>query len=499
MFQRLTKMVIVSNDDHEVMTTSGWKNETLEIFLLPIHSSFQFLWLCKRRVFWLLSLPTVAIMASKYDLTPRIAQQLDIHLIFPLLEFLQEQGLYPDEYILKAKIELLNHTNMVDYAMDIHKSLYHTDDVPQEMMERRAEVVARLKALEEAAAPLITFLQNSSAVQELRADKQHNLQLLKERYQIGPDQIEALYQYAKFQFECGNYSGAADYLYQYRALCTNSDRSVSALWGKLAAEILMQNWDIALEELNRLKEIIDSKSFSTPLNQVQNRIWLMHWSLFIFFNHDNGRTLIIDLFNQDKYLNAIQTSAPHLLRYLAIAFIVNKRRRPQFKDFIKVIQQEQHSCKDPITEFLACIYVNYDFDGAQEKMKECEELILNDPFLGKRAEEGSFSSVPLRDEFLENARLFISETYCRIHQRIDMGVLAEKLNLNLEEAERWIVNLIRTSKLDAKIDTETGTVTMEPNQPNVYEQLIDHTKPLSGRTYKLVSQLLEYAQTQLAR
>ena len=77
--------------------------------------------------------------------------------------------------------------------------------------------------------------------------------------QIGVDQIEALYQYAKFQFECGNYSGAADYLYQYRALCTNSDRSLSALWGKLAAEILMQNWDIALEELNRLKEIIDSK------------------------------------------------------------------------------------------------------------------------------------------------------------------------------------------------------------------------------------------------
>jgi len=52
------------------------------------------------------------------------------------------------------------------------------------MMERRAEVVARLKALEEAAAPLITFLQNSSAVQELRADKQHNLQLLQERYQV---------------------------------------------------------------------------------------------------------------------------------------------------------------------------------------------------------------------------------------------------------------------------------------------------------------------------
>ncbi|CAN7042073.1 unnamed protein product [Brassica rapa subsp. trilocularis] len=141
------------------------------------------------------------------------------HLVFPILEFLQEHQLYPDEQILKFKIELLNKTNMVDYAMDIHKSLHHTEDAPQDM--------------EEAAALLVTFLLNPNAVQELRGDKKYNLQMLKERYQIGPDQIEALNQYVKFQFECGNYS---------------------------ASEILMQNWDIALEELNRLKDIIDSKA-----------------------------------------------------------------------------------------------------------------------------------------------------------------------------------------------------------------------------------------------
>ncbi|AQK53606.1 Eukaryotic translation initiation factor 3 subunit E [Zea mays] len=170
--------------------------------------------------------------------------------------------------------------------------------------------------------------------------------LLIYHFQIGLDQIEALYQYAQFQFECGNYSGAADYLYQYGALCTNSERNVSALWGKLAAEILMQNWDLALEELNRLKEIIDSKNFSSPLNQLQNRIWLMHWALFIFFNHI-------------RYLNAIQTNAHHLIRYLATAVVVNKRRRNMLKELIKVIQQEHHSYKDPVTEFLECLYVNY--------------------------------------------------------------------------------------------------------------------------------------------
>ncbi|XXG50533.1 hypothetical protein AAC387_Pa02g4526 [Persea americana] len=403
-------------------------------------------------------------MAS-YELTSQIACHLDRHLVFPLLEFLQEQQLYGDSEILKAKIELLSKTNMVDYAMDIHKSLYHTEDVPQDMVDRRIEVVERLKSLEESAAPLISFLQNATLVQELRSDKQYNLQMLNDRFQIGAEQIEALYQYAKFQFECGNYS----------------------------AEILMQNWDVALEELNRLKEIIDSKNFVSPLNQLQNRIWLMHWSLFIFFNHENGRNGIIDLVFQDRYMNAIQTNAHHLLRYVATAVVVNKRRTNMLKELIKVIQQEQYSYKDPITEFLECLYVNYDFDGAQTKLHECEEVILNDPFLGKRVEDSSFTTVPLRDEFLENARLFIFETYCRIHQCIDIGLLAEKLNMNYDEAETWIVNLVRNAKLDAKIDSKSGTVIMAPNHLNVYEQIIESTKQLSMRTYVLAENVLESA------
>ncbi|CAA7046137.1 unnamed protein product [Microthlaspi erraticum] len=62
----------------------------------------------------------------------------------------------------------------------------------------------------------------------------------------------------------------------------------------------MQPWNTALEELNRLKEIIDSKSCASPLNQLQNRIWLMHRGIYIFFNHGNGKPQIIDLFNQDN-------------------------------------------------------------------------------------------------------------------------------------------------------------------------------------------------------
>jgi translation initiation factor 3 subunit E len=84
---------------------------------------------------------------------------------------------------------------MVDYAMDIHKTLYHTEDVPQDMVERRADVVARLKSLEDAAAPLVAFLQNPAAVQELRADKLYNLQMLNDKYQVLFNRFIALFYY----------------------------------------------------------------------------------------------------------------------------------------------------------------------------------------------------------------------------------------------------------------------------------------------------------------
>ena len=33
---------------------------------------------------------------------------------------------------------------------------------------------------------------------------------------------------------------------------------MNALWGKLASEILMQDWDNALDDLTRLREVLDS-------------------------------------------------------------------------------------------------------------------------------------------------------------------------------------------------------------------------------------------------
>ena len=61
-------------------------------------------------------------------------------------------------------------------------------------------------------------------------------------------------------------------------------------------------------------------------------------------------------------------------------------------------------------------------------------------------------------------------------------MLADKLNMSPEEAERWIVNLIRNASLDAKIDSKQGHVVMGTQAAAVHQQVIERTKGLMYRT-----------------
>lgn len=115
----------------------------------------------------------------------------------------------------------------------------------------------------------------------------------------------------------GMYQGQHLFVYcpqAYKPLCTTSERNMSVLWGQLAADTLTQNYDGASEDLLRLREALDNQSFATPLMQLQQRTWLMHWSLHVFWNTENGKNTLIDMFLQPPYLSAIQINAQHLLR-----------------------------------------------------------------------------------------------------------------------------------------------------------------------------------------
>jgi len=73
-----------------------------------------------------------------------------------------------------------------------------------------------------------------------------------------------------------------------------------------------------------------------------------------------------------------------------------------------------------------------------------------------------------------------------------LTTLGEKLAMDRDRAERWIVDLIRNALLDAKIDSEEGCVVMGTGSTSVYEQVMEKTKELTARSGGLVVNLRGY-------
>lgn len=177
-------------------------------------------------------------------------------------------------------------------------------------------------------------------------------------------------------------------------------------------------------EVRDLKDIIDNPhgtSMDKPIAQLQARTWLLHWSLFVFWNlgEGQGHQGLLEMFLSPPYLNTIQTSCPHLLRYLVAAAVISRRatrpigsrqNRDPIRELVRIVQMEEYQYTDPVTSFLKDLYVDFDLDQAQQKLTVAESVVRGDFFLSGFA-----------DDFVDNARWLISEVFTRIHQRIDIS------------------------------------------------------------------------------
>ncbi|CRK26029.1 Eukaryotic translation initiation factor 3 subunit E like protein [Verticillium longisporum] len=420
------------------------------------------------------------------NILPKLASQLSRHLLFPLVEF--EAGRAEDSgneekarQILNGKLKLLQDTNMADYVAELYKEVHNVNEAPAEYAKKRNDVIAQLEKYEQETARISELLTREDVVGQLRSDKVANLEFLKKDHEVTIEMVDSLYDFGQFQFRCGNYGAAADLLYQFRVLSTDNDKVAQATWGKLASEILTTNWDSAVEELMKVKESIDTKLFSNPRAQLDHRTMLVHWALFPLFNSEAAREPILDLFFTAPFINTIQTSCPWILRYLIAAVITGRSRsrnssqhQKQMKDVVRYVRQEAYEYSDPITEFISALYIAHDFNAAREALARAEEVCRGDFFLGATA-----------DAFVDAARHLICESYCKIFSRMNIRDLSAKLGLNPDDGEKWIVNLIRETRLDAKIDSREGTVVMNHPPNNVYQQVIEKTKGGFFRTQVL--------------
>ncbi|KAF1973575.1 putative eukaryotic translation initiation factor 3 subunit E [Bimuria novae-zelandiae CBS 107.79] len=421
-------------------------------------------------------------IADKYSLLPQMMPHFDRHLLYPLLNF-PPPAEDEEQPIEKQKVlfELLKPTYMTGYVGQLAQNINNLDQIPDEYLQKQEQEKKRLAQLEESTSKLMELLTDETVLGSLRSDKQQNLAFLEKEHGVTVQMVEQLYEEAQFKYGCGLYGDAADLLTRYRILTTDNDKEREATWGKLACEILSTEWESAIAEIEKIKELIDGRLMTNPLAQLQQRTWLIHWSLFPLFNDEAAREKITETFFQPAYINTIQTNCPWILRYLATSVITARNAgrnqgtyQKQLKDLIRIVRQEGYEYSDPVTDFIKALYIDFDFEEAQKKLSESEQILENDFFLLQSA-----------GPFVEAARHLISESYCKIHQRIDINDLSTRLGLSQDEGEKWIVNLIRDTRVDAKIDYQAGTVVMNHPPQSVYQQVIERTKGGFFRTQVL--------------
>lgn len=492
--------------------------------------------------------------AASWDLTSEISPYLDLHMMFPLLEYVDALIIngtvpYSSSDVAAARLSLLRPTHMVDYAMEIYSELHGQDaPIPEEMEEQKKQVLDQLDKLKADAGckAFQDLCQDDDLRTKIVKAGEWNISELAKKKELGitPEVIETYRQLAKFNFDCGDYASSRDMLTNVISLysvaplpkeggdgddvedgvederkSSNKDQQqqqktgnpsvyyltsnninmdlLQILWGKLSCEILLNDWDNASVALTAVKLSIEHLILTNKMSSLEGlkqRTWLLHWSLFVFWNNSSSKGLesMVELFFSEKHLQAVTTNAPHLLRYLTAAVLLCKRRvaksssrdgrssgnaaRALMKDLVRAMQNCEYS--DPIVEFVDCLCVKFDFEGAQQKLIECETVLATDFFLCKQTAV-----------FMEEARVFVFENYCRIHDKIDLGTIGAKLAMDQEEAERWIVDLIRNALLDAKIDTEGGCVAMGTESQSVYEQVMERTRDLNVRSAAMVQNL----------
>ncbi|ORZ39475.1 hypothetical protein BCR44DRAFT_1426622 [Catenaria anguillulae PL171] len=314
--------------------------------------------------------------AGNFDLTPTIAKYLDPQLVYE---------------VLTQAFDLINdNSSRADFANELADAIENAGgDRPD-----TSAIEARAKAANEALANPDDDVSRildvmASADEHLRNDRATNGAYIREHAQVEAESIDKLFVVAKAHFEVGKFEEVVKLVDQFRRISTNYSLFLSAAWAKLASALLSQDNKGALEAINRVRDSIEHANLATPSHTLEQRLWLMHWALFVVFQVEGGLDRAMDIFvnpvygNPNPNMNAIETAAPWLLRYIVAASILTSYKNT--RDIARYASQERYRVSDPLCQAYEALYWSVDLDAASAALLQVAQVAHIDYFLAPHA------------------------------------------------------------------------------------------------------------------
>ncbi|OAF71968.1 hypothetical protein A3Q56_00259 [Intoshia linei] len=422
---------------------------------------------------------------KKYDLSKKISKYIDVHLLVKILDHLSTTNIYSTESISKAKIKAYYQTKMISPIREIYENL--DTPIPEEVDEYELKYEEEHDELVQCNVNTLEVLGDDTLIEELKSlnnGDNFSLKLFSRFPELNEeDTLPNLFNYIRILFDMGRYDHVrVCLLYMMKILHYADPLYFSVSWGLAISSILIEEWSEAANHLQFVME--NSESYNQNKKNMDilvNDLWIIHASVFVYFRLSNGREQFTDkILDKPLYMNAMQNCCPYMFRYYAFT-VVSSNKRNAIKDLVKILEAEREIYSDPITEFVLALFSDFDFDSARKNLDECKKIFEIDYFLC----EDSFPSA--YDDFVNGARRLLFEVFSRIHKIISLQMLSEWLNLDLDDAERWVVSLLKRENV--KIDSKKGIIIIGNKDTSFYSNLISKTKLLAFKSQVMYLEL----------
>ncbi|KAJ1503599.1 Eukaryotic translation initiation factor 3 subunit E [Coelomomyces lativittatus] len=259
-------------------------------------------------------------------------------------------------------------------------------------------------------------------------DRVFNANLIVTKAKLPLESLHKLYELGQLNYNMGKYKLSYQFFQSYLLVCSDPARYLATMWGLLAGFILDGNYLDASEQIVKLSTIIESTSFPSASHALMQRCWLLHWSLFVYFNHeiqvDVGLPLFLEFFLKPNHLNAIETECPWLLRYMIVASSITGQHGETLAK--SASQQKYHAHYDPFVAFLEALLIDVNLEKVAVHLQEIQRSISEDSFL-----------FPIQSIVLFHLKKWVFNEIASFYSRITIDKLAyymaepDPLNLQL--------------------------------------------------------------------